>query len=64
MMYLVTDTFNSATGIYTSRREEGGRLLSADGKRVEIPVAAAVFPAEMLTWPPRTYVERMADSYN
>lgn len=59
MVYLVTSTFNSATWIYTGRREEGGRLLSAEGKRVEVPVAAAVFPAEMLVWPPQSYVERI-----
>ena len=59
MVYLVTGTFNSATWIYTGRREEGGRLLSTEGKRVEVPVAAAVFPAEMLAWPPRSYVERI-----
>ena len=59
MVYLVTSSFNSATWIYTGRREEGGRLMSTEGKRVEVPVAAAVFPAEMLAWPPRSYVERI-----
>ena len=59
MVYLVTGTFNTASWIYYGRREEGGRLLSPDGKRVEVPTAAALFPAELLSWPPRPYVERI-----
>jgi pimeloyl-ACP methyl ester carboxylesterase len=59
MVYLVTGTFNTASWIYYGRREEGGRVLSPDGKRVEVPTAVALFPAEMLTWPPRSYVERV-----
>ena len=59
MVYLVTGTFNSASWIYYGRREEGGRLLSPEGKRVEVPTALALFPAELLAWPPRSYVERV-----
>jgi len=59
MIYLVTRTFNTASWIYYGRREEGGRVLSPSGKRVEVPTALALFPAEMLSWPPRTYVERV-----
>jgi pimeloyl-ACP methyl ester carboxylesterase len=59
MVYLVTRTFNTASWIYYGRREEGGRQLSPDGKRVEVPTAAALFPAELLSWPPRPYVERV-----
>ncbi len=59
MVYLVTGTFNSASWIYYGRREEGGRVLSADGKRVEVPTACALFPAELLAWPPRSYAERL-----
>jgi len=59
MVYLVTGTFNSASWIYYGRREEGGRLLSPEGKRVEVPTAVALFPAELLSWPPRSYVERV-----
>ncbi len=59
MVYLVTDTVNTASWIYYGRREEGGRVLSADGRRVEVPTAAALFPREMLAWPPRSYVERV-----
>jgi len=59
MVYLVTGTFNTASWIYYGRREEGGRLLSPTGKRVEVPTAAALFPAELLSWPPRSYAERI-----
>ena len=59
MIYLVTGSFNSASWIYYGRREEGGRQLGSEGRRVEVPTAAALFPAEMLTWPPRSYVERL-----
>jgi microsomal epoxide hydrolase len=59
MIYLVTGTFNTASWIYYGRREEGGRLLSPDGKRVEVPTGCALFPAEFLSWPPRSYVERL-----
>ena len=59
MVYLVTGTFNTASWIYYGRREEGGRLLSRVGNRVEVPTAAALFPAELLSWPPRSYAERI-----
>ena len=59
MVYLVTRTFNTASWIYYGRREEGGRVLSPQGKRVEVPTAAALFPKELLSWPPRSYVERV-----
>jgi pimeloyl-ACP methyl ester carboxylesterase len=59
MVYIATGTFNTASWIYYGRREEGGRILSPDGDRVEVPTACALFPAEMLAWPPRSYVERL-----
>ncbi len=74
MVYIITKTFNSASWVYFGRREEGegllgpdgarglegcGRVLGADGRKVEVPTACALFPAEMLAWPPRTYCERM-----
>ncbi|MCP4327589.1 MAG: epoxide hydrolase [Alphaproteobacteria bacterium] len=59
MVYIVTRTFNTASWIYYGRREEGGRTLSREGKRVEVPTACALFPEELLPWPPRAYVERM-----
>ena len=59
MVYVATKTFNTATWIYYGRREEGGRFFPKDFKKIEIPTAAAVFPAEMSEWPPRSYVDRM-----
>ena len=59
MIYITTRTFNSASWIYYGRREEGGRILSPEGYRVEVPTGCAVFPEEMLSWPPRSYVERI-----
>lgn len=59
MIYLVTGTFNTASWIYYGRREEGGRILSPEGRRVEVPTAVALFPKELLSWPPRSYIERV-----
>jgi len=59
MVYVITKTFNSASWIYYGRREEGGRFLPKDFHRIEVPTAAALFPAEMSAWPPRSYVDRM-----
>ncbi|WP_298922259.1 epoxide hydrolase family protein [uncultured Roseobacter sp.] len=59
MIYIVTRSFNSASWIYYGRREEGGRILSAEGRRVEVPTGCAVFPAEMLRWPPKSYADRI-----
>ena len=59
MIYLITKTFNTASWIYYGRTEEGGRILSPEGKRVEVPTGAALFPSELLSWPPRSYAERI-----
>ena len=59
MVYIVTRTFNTASWIYYGRREEGGRILSPEGKRVEVPTGCALFPKELLAWPPRYYAERI-----
>lgn len=59
MVYITTRTFNTASWIYYGRREEGGRLLSPEGNRVEVPTACALFPKELLAWPPRSYAERI-----
>ena len=59
MVYILTRSFNTASWIYYGRREEGGRVLSPEGKRVEIPVGCALLPKEFLAWPPRSYVERL-----
>lgn len=59
MIYIVTRTFNTASWIYYGRREEGGRILCPHGGRVEAPTGCALFPAELLAWPPRSYAERL-----
>ncbi len=59
MVYITTRTFNTASWIYYGRREEGGRILSPAGQRVEVPTGCAVFPAEMLRWPPKSYADRI-----
>ena len=59
MIYVTTRTFNTASWIYYGRREEGGRVLSTEGSRVEVPTGCALFPAELLAWAPRSYVERI-----
>ena len=58
MIYLVTNSFNTASWIYFGRREEGGRAMNIEGK-VNTPTGCAVFPKEFLSWPPKSYVERL-----
>jgi len=59
MVYLVTNTFNTASWIYFGRREEGGRFFPKNFKKIKIPVAIAEFPKEMSEWPPKSYVKRI-----
>ena len=59
MIYLVTNTFNSASWIYYGRREEGGRLFPKNFKKIKVPTAVAEFPKEMSKWPPKSYVNRI-----
>src|SRR6056300_1528010 len=35
------------------------RVFSKDFKKIEIPTAAAIFPAEMSEWPTKSYVDRL-----
>ena len=57
MIYLVTDTFGTATWFYRGMFEEGGTNM-APGTKVEIPTAIANFPKEFLVFPPRSMVEK------
>mgnify|MGYP001158126507 CR=1 FL=1 len=59
MVYVLTNTFNTASWIYFGRREEGGRYFPKDFTRIEIPVGIAMFPKEMSAWPPKSYIDKM-----
>jgi microsomal epoxide hydrolase len=39
--------------------KKGEDFFPENFKKIEIPTAAAIFPAEMSEWPPRSYVERI-----
>ncbi len=59
MLYIVTNSFNTASWIYYGRREEGGRFFPKNFKKIKVPTGIAIFPAEMSEWPPRSYVKRI-----
>ena len=59
MIYLITNTFNTASWIYFGRREEGGRLFPKNFKKIKVPTAIAEFPKEMSKWPPKSYVKKI-----
>ena len=59
MVYILTKSFNTASWIYYGRREEGGRYFPKEFKKIKTPTGVAMFPAEMSTWPPRSYLDRM-----
>ena len=59
MLYILTNSFNTASWIYYGRREEGGRVINFDGGKVNVPTACAIFPKELLSWPPKSYVNRL-----
>ena len=59
MLYILTNSFNTASWIYFGRREEGGRVINFDGGKVKVPTACALYPKELLSWPPKSYVDRL-----
>ena len=59
MVYILTKSFNTASWIYYGRREEGGRYFPKEFKKIKTPTGVAMFPAEMSTWPPKSYLDRM-----
>ena len=59
MVYILTNTFSTASWIYFGRREEGGRFFPKDFKKINIPTGIAIFPKEMSEWPPKSYVQRI-----
>lgn len=56
MLYVVTDSFPTAAWTYRGYLDEGSRFFPP-GRRVEVPVAVAAFPRELVPFPPRRYVE-------
>ena len=59
MIYIITKSFNTASWIYFGRRKEGGRSFPKNFKKIKVPTAIAIFPKEMLEWPPKSYVSRI-----
>ena len=59
MVYVLTNTFNTASWIYFGRREEGGRYFPKDFKKINIPTGISMFPKEMSEWPPKSYIEKI-----
>ena len=56
MLYIVTDSFGTASWTYRGFRNEGSGLLPP-GRRVDVPVGVANFPREIVPFPPRRYAE-------
>ena len=58
MIYLVTKSFNTATWMYRGRAEEAFMNPLPKGARLEKPTGMAVFPFDIIPFPPRSQVER------
>jgi len=56
MIYLVTDSFNTATWMYRGFIEYAQTMPAF--KKIDVPSGMAIFPKEFISWPPRSYVER------
>lgn len=56
MLYIVTDSFATASWTYRGFRDEGSGVFPP-GRRVEVPVGAANFPREIVPFPSRRYAE-------
>lgn len=62
MIYLVTDTFHTASWLYYGRAHEGQLKPEVPvGARIERPVGIANFPFEFIRIPPRSFVERLVN---
>jgi microsomal epoxide hydrolase len=57
LLYILTDSFNTAAWTYRGHSEEGSGLLPP-GKRIEVPTGVAAFPREIVPFPPRRFVEQ------
>ena len=58
MVYLVTQTFNTASWIYRAYADENSRFLPK-GERIKVPVGVASFPKEFIPWQPRSFAEKV-----
>jgi len=59
MIYLVTDTFASATWLYRGLLEDQSGVAVPPGARIQKPMGLARFPIDIIPMPPRSLVERM-----
>jgi microsomal epoxide hydrolase len=58
MIYLVTRSFNTATWMYRGLMEDHSGTPVPNGARIEKPVGIAVFPVDLIPFPPRGMTER------
>lgn len=58
MIYLVTKSFGTASWMYRGLFEDPGGAPIPLKARIEKPVAAAVFPVDLIPWPPRSQAEK------
>ena len=56
LLYILTDSFGTASWTYRGHSEEGTGLLPP-GERIEVPTGVAAFPHEIVPFPPRRFVE-------
>jgi len=59
MIYLVSDTFATATWLYRGLFEDQSGAAVPLGARIEKPMGLARFPIDIIPMPPRSMVERM-----
>lgn len=59
MIYLVTDTFATATWLYRGLFEDQSGAPVPPGARIERPMGLARFPVDIIPMPPRSLAERM-----
>lgn len=57
MLYLLTESFGTASWLYRGVFEEGGPVMPKD-KKIRVPTGIANFPDPFLKFPPRAMVER------
>lgn len=58
MIYLVTNSFNTASWMYRGRFDDRSGTPVPKGARIEKPVAVAHFPVDIIPFPPRSQVEK------